>query len=295
MGLLSPLLLCAAEPATRPSDQEILDLIVQMGDLSPDVRDRSQRLLREIGEPAVPLLQRARDRGDGEIAVRAAALIKVIGRSQLPGGLLSEPVQAGSEMDALGKLWDSVYEELFRKRIPAEQRQAVTGEFAAVLRLRTANVLESAPQPEKRLHDYFQASDRLRASLQPFDLDLGPYLAPPANARLGVQIAFPDGADGQVDMVVQTVVPDSLAARLGLQPGDVLLEVNGIALPRGAETDSTDRIKVLREAVASRSGGQKFTISRAGQKLEIMEVSRAGQKLEIREERSPVPAVGGSD
>ncbi|MFI5378785.1 MAG: PDZ domain-containing protein [Tepidisphaerales bacterium] len=77
------------QPATRPADEEMLRLVVQLGDPVVDRREQAQVLLRRIGKPALPLLIEAAKAGDPEIASRAARLVKVIQRPPVPGGPLA--------------------------------------------------------------------------------------------------------------------------------------------------------------------------------------------------------------
>ncbi len=82
-------------PATRPTDDEILRLVVQLGDPVADRREQAQVQLRRLGKAALPMLGEAAKAGDPEIASRAARLIKLIQRPPIPGGpLVNEPFRS---------------------------------------------------------------------------------------------------------------------------------------------------------------------------------------------------------
>ncbi|MGA2501384.1 MAG: hypothetical protein ABSH20_26895, partial [Tepidisphaeraceae bacterium] len=97
------------QPATRPADEEILRLVVQLGDPVADRREQAQVLLRRIGRPALPMLGEATKAGDPEIASRAARLVKLIERPPIPGGpLFNEPFRSiSSRNDVTGRTIDA--------------------------------------------------------------------------------------------------------------------------------------------------------------------------------------------
>ena len=97
------------QPATRPADEEILRLVVQLGDPVADRREQAQVLLRRIGKPALPMLGEAAKAGDPEIASRAARLVKLIERPPIPGGPLgNEPFRTiGSRHEVAGRSIDA--------------------------------------------------------------------------------------------------------------------------------------------------------------------------------------------
>jgi hypothetical protein len=64
------------------SEQTIRDLIKQLGDDVYDKREAADKRLEAIGEPAVPLLQKAaQENPDAEVRERAAALVKRLGNA----------------------------------------------------------------------------------------------------------------------------------------------------------------------------------------------------------------------
>jgi S1-C subfamily serine protease len=81
-------------------------------------------------------------------------------------------------------------------------------------------------------------------------------LSPEASAsiKLGVRIVE-EGPKGSRSVVVRAVMPKSVAARMGINPGDVILRVNGAEIKSAA--DLFEALDDLSVTVIWRSGCQK--------------------------------------
>lgn len=85
---------------------------------------------------------------------------------------------------------------------------------------------------------------------RPFD---GFPMSPPESERLGVLVA--PAAPEKSGLAVQRVEPDSLARRLGIEDGDVILEVNGVRI---------ERVEDVRRGLQKAGEEVEVTVSRDG-------------------------------
>lgn len=80
----------APAPTTRPAldEKEVLRLVATLADPDATRRDAAAAKLRSMGKSAIPMLKRAVESGDPELAGRARAVIERIETRALPGGAL---------------------------------------------------------------------------------------------------------------------------------------------------------------------------------------------------------------
>jgi len=97
-----------------------------------------------------------------------------------------------------------------------------------------------------------------------FNIVLAIALFTAVNATQGVQTPLPDRAR------VEAVVPGSLAERVGVRTGDVIVGINGQDIPETETVDGEARPGYLRVRDTLASDGRKtFTIERAGQRRDV--------------------------
>src|SRR5829696_8978624 len=75
--LLAPLAQ-AADPAEKPSKDDIPTLIKQLGDDNPKLRDQASQQLRKVGKDALPALTEATKSDDPEVVSRAQSVTRQI-------------------------------------------------------------------------------------------------------------------------------------------------------------------------------------------------------------------------
>lgn len=196
----------------------------------------------------------------GPIFVRGGALI-VGGPPQL--------VVAPPQIDDLTTLRNNLAGQMDQAKLRPDQRKQILDELQHVQAERDAIGLapNAMPADARKLQDaYLSSCDDLRKQLAALKLpDPGAALPPPAWARLGVTI----GQLGVLDGVGQiaSVEDGSRGQKLGLQPGDIVLRINGTP---------TRTISDLRNAVT------------ANRQL-VVSVIRNGQMISLRE-AAPVAA-----
>ncbi|MBI2194363.1 MAG: HEAT repeat domain-containing protein [Planctomycetes bacterium] len=86
------------QPPIVLSDEEVQELIRQLGSDSYEVRERASQELGRMGSAAVPLLLQARDQRDPEVRSRAEAALRVL------AGRLAAELESGSPESAYGTL-----------------------------------------------------------------------------------------------------------------------------------------------------------------------------------------------
>jgi hypothetical protein len=107
--------------------------------------------------------------------------------------------------------------------VPAKRRARVEKQLRAGL-----EALAGGGETAAKVQAFVKISDELRRAMAAANLpDPGELLPPPAHIRLGVTTS--SEADGTR---VDSVAPDSRGARIGLEVGDVILEVQGRTVPR---------------------------------------------------------------
>lgn len=218
------------QPATRPADEEMLRLVVQLGDPAADRREQAEAQLRRIGKPALPLLAEAAKAGDPEISSRASRLVKLIENPPLANEPREQPLDPFAGMvvqDNLDILKANLDLQMQRLRLAPDKRREILADVTLLQKLYTRQPQEDDATRDRRLKQYFQASDALRKKLAEIKLDAGEFLPPPAKARLGIQCQTTLDGAAQLRLMVEAVVPDSRAAAMGLRPGDTILKADG--------------------------------------------------------------------
>lgn len=133
------------------------------------------------------------------------------------------PVEFDDELGALDEL---IEQQMRDAQIPEARRREVQG---VLQRLRDARARRDplAADPA-RVHEQMDAfnreADALRDRMRDLELpDPGDALPPPPDARLGIEVL----EDPDEGVTVLHVIPGARAARLGLEPLDVITRVNG--------------------------------------------------------------------
>lgn len=140
--------------------QEIAQLIDQLGDPSPRKRDHAQRTLATFGNEAIPILQKAAEGNDPEVSSRARNIIAIISSSFRPTyvSLDLKNVTVREAMDALSQQSGLLFEapdasSIMNKRVTLEVKREPL--WAAVFALSDATDLKidsyTAGRPGVRL------------------------------------------------------------------------------------------------------------------------------------------------
>ena len=165
--------------------------------------------------------------------------------------------------DELDDLRDRLDKQMRDSRVAAQQARDVLRHIERLQSFRWGAAELPADQ-DARIQEYFRASDALRKKLADLKLDADDVLPPPPNQRLGVQLNLvPDPHTREVTgLVIQTVVADSRAARIGLKSGDVIQKIND------KPVQST---KDIRDALAQSKAPLVVEVRRAGKPLKLTE------------------------
>lgn len=175
--------------------------------------------------------------------------------------ILNQPVEparvSGDDLIALG---DRIDEQMNHLHLTRSQRQRVHDALDDVEQARPA----LGPVQLGDMGRYNDACDKLRKVLDDVHLpDPGDALPPPKNARLGISgnSGNPALADAG-PVIVNEVMPNSRAQRLGLLPGDIIQKVNG---------NDVHGIKELRRLVTNRPTGLVMEVVRNEQEMTLKE------------------------
>jgi PDZ domain len=291
MVSLSAALARAGEPAagtTQPAGGDYSALIQQLGDPDSDVRDKASGQLLSAGADAADALKdAARHSPDPEIQSRAAGLLlKISGQESPPpqeqivagngaaiiivnGQIVAVgqgPIQINPQGDDLTQLSSNLEREMLDANLTDQQCKQVREQVQRVMRaLKSMNAPANLPTNEadrqKLVDAYLSECDALRKQLADFKLpDPGAVLPPPATVRLGVELQTVITPAGE-GLSIRSVEAKSRGQNLGLEPGDLIVVINGKAVPS---------IGDLRESVMS---GKRLTVTirRRGQEIELEE------------------------
>jgi hypothetical protein len=172
-------------------------------------------------------------------------------RVVLNGGLLLPPVP-----DEIDQLRTRLAAQMAEKKLKEADRETVAGALDKLAEAR----LDLVGGMEK----YSDQCDALRKTLEQLKLDPGELLPPPARTRLGVSISTGEGR-----MFVQKVGENSRAARIGIQPGDLIRRVDG---------QDVENVGELRKLVGAKEQGLVVEITRAGEDMKLVEPAPATTK-----------------
>ena len=169
----------------------------------------------------------------------------------------------GRFRDDLDELRDRLDKQMRDSRVAAQQARDVLRHLDRLQSFRWG-VAELPADQDVRIQEYFRASDALRKKLADLKLDADDVLPPPPNQRLGVQLNLvPDPLTDEVTgLLIQTVVADSRAARIGLKSGDVIQMIND--KPVRSTQD-------IRNALAQSKGPLVVEVRRAEKPLKLTE------------------------
>ena len=170
----------------------------------------------------------------------------------------------GRLRDDLDELRDRLDKQMRDSRVAAQQARDVLRHLDRLQQFRWGAAELPADQ-DARIQEYFRASDALRKKLADLKLDAADdVLPPPPNQRLGVQLNLvPDPLTGEVTrLLIQTVVADSRAARIGLKGGDVVLKIND---------NPVRSTKDIRDVLAQSKGPLVVEVRRADKALKLTE------------------------
>lgn len=174
--------------------------------------------------------------------------------------------------DELGLLREQLQAQMRRRRVPADKMQDVLSQLQKLQAARQGGVAGIRAQPEAQINEYFRLSDALRKTLAELKLDPGDgeALPPPPSQRLGVQITLnADPFNNDIDGVrVQMVAPDSRAARIGLQEGDLIRKIDQTPILSTA---------AIRKALADAKGPIVLHVVRDGRTIQLTEKPEAKQ------------------
>ena len=170
----------------------------------------------------------------------------------------------GRLRDDLDELRERLDKQMRDSRVAAQQARDVLRHLDRLQQFRWGAAELPADQ-DARIQEYFRASDALRKKLADLKLDAADdVLPPPPNQRLGVQLNLvPDPLTGEVTrLLIQTVVADSRAARIGLKGGDVVLKIND---------NPVRSTKDIRDVLAQSKGPLVVEVRRADKALKLTE------------------------
>ena len=239
-GFASP-----GRPTTQSSDAENIRRIVQeLGDDDSKVRQHAMDVLAGAGEAVRPQLEAAAVGDDPEVRWRAQQLLDRLNRPQgdaefaqqiiINNGQPIVIMNRGGQMamfqmgdaDNLGKYSADLEGQMAQARLTEQQRGMVRRQVLKIEQAKVETGMTSAPQYMNREQAYLSACDDLRNMLAELKLpDPGSALPPDGRHRLGVQIESTGTPDQPV--VVSFVDDNSRGAKIGLQQGDAILQVNG--------------------------------------------------------------------
>lgn len=173
--------------------------------------------------------------------------------------------------DDLVALEAALLRQLQEAKVPADQRQTVQNLVDAMQNLQAEGRALDPAEWDEQIRKYNALSDALRQKLADLKLpDPGGALPPPAKSRLGVSVseARVDGMDlggGENAVVVRRVIAGSRGDKLGLKEGDVILKVNGKAVPDTA---------ALRRSVSEGNAPLVIDVTRGGAAATLREKPR---------------------
>jgi C-terminal processing protease CtpA/Prc len=163
--------------------------------------------------------------------------------------------------DDLGELRDLIERQMDDADMPEAKRREVVG---ILERMRAARAghdpLAADPARAHRQMDAFNRdADALRGRMKDLQLpDPGDALPPGPDARLGIEVV----EDAEEGVTVLHVIPGARAARLGVEPLDVITRVNGMAV-----TDARD----VRRAVTDAKPPLVIEVTRDGEPVKLEE------------------------
>jgi hypothetical protein len=203
--------------------------------------------LREDNPEAYALYERWTGAAGQNVFVRGGGGVRIVGGGRIQingGGLLIQ--QLPDEIDQLRARLDK---QMTEGKLKEADRDAVNKGLEKLAEARMDLVAG--------MDKYSDKCDEFRKTLEQYKLDPGDLLPPPAKTRLGVSIAATDGR-----LLVQKIGENSRAARLGLQPGDVIRKVDG---------KDVESVGDLRKLVGAKEKGLVLEVTRAGDDVKLTE------------------------
>ncbi|HEX2971592.1 MAG TPA: PDZ domain-containing protein [Tepidisphaeraceae bacterium] len=138
-----------------------------------------------------------------------------------PNALWPPPVDPLEELD------EQLQAQMRKAQTPAKDQWKVLDLLNQARNARDADPAMTPKERDQQLQAFYARCDELRKLTVELKLpDPGSFLPLPANARLGVQLTTKPNEMGKNDLVVQRVLADSRAERLGLKAGDILVQIN---------------------------------------------------------------------
>jgi hypothetical protein len=220
----------------------------------------------------------------------AALLASGLGLSTAAPNPQSDLIKKDEKKDELKKEDPKKAEPRKEAPRPAPQDQAVPDVVEAPLPVPLVPGVEVNPEELLRqAREHMKRMEVLRrrmANGNPFPLPFADGLEP-QQGRLGVRIQVPNATlAAQLDLpkdqglVVETVQPDSPAAKAGVKEHDILLEVDGKAVP----SDLAKAVRLLQEVKADKA--VDVVVLRKGKKETV-------QGLKLPEAKAQQPFPGG--
>ncbi len=197
--------------------------------------------------------------GQGQLIVRGGGQVIVNNGNLNLNGL----IQRANE-DEVANLRKKLTDEMAQANLPDAKQQQVLDQLDQLDNLKRVDPDATAEEEQQRITKFMDQSDSLRKKIDELKLsDPGDALPPPAKARLGVSLVAPDDFNGDAaGLKVAKVLPDSRAAKLGLQEDDVIEKVNGQPIRS---------VKDLRQAAMNAKKALTLDIERAGEKIKLEE------------------------
>jgi hypothetical protein len=180
---------------------------------------RSEAELREQEPEAYAVFERWGNAaaGGGAIEIRAGQIV------------FDNRVVGMGVRDEIDLLRERLEEQMREGRVAAAQVRDVLSQLDKLQAARQGGLAGIPAEPGRQIKEYFRLSDLLRKKLAELKLDAGDdALPPPPNQRLGVQITMEaDPFTGDIKgLLVQMVVGDSRAAKIGVKAADLIRRIN---------------------------------------------------------------------